>query len=168
MVYLACVVLSCLGALHGLGTPNANLSPTMMVDSMMYLMVWMLIYVGGLCLIKTSICITTLRIATNMPKMRICVYLLMGLTITTWITTFTGILLLCDPVAANWDQSLIIEKGAKCVGMSVMIGLSYFSTASTIATDLICAILPAVVLWQTQMKPRTKILVATLLSFGSL
>ena len=168
MIYLACVVLSCLGALHGLGTPNANLSPMMMVDSMMYLMVWMLIYVGGLCMIKTSICITTLRIATNMPKLRICVYLLMGLTIATWITTFTGILLICDPVAANWDQTLVIEKGAKCADMSVMIGLSYFATASTIATDLICAILPAVVLWQTQMKPRTKILVATLLSFGSL
>lgn len=139
-----------------------------MVDSMMYLMVWMMLYVGALCLVKTSICITTLRIATNMPKLRIAVYILLGLTIATFLTTFIGILLLCRPVEANWDQSILAEGRGECSPITAMLGLSYMSTASTIATDLACAVLPAIVLWQTQMKRSMKIIVTILLSFGSL
>ena len=139
-----------------------------MIDSMMYLMVWMLIYVGGLCLIKTSICITMLRISTNMPKTRIAIYLLMGLTISTWITTFTGLLVLCRPVEANWDQRILMEGRGECAAPSAMMGLSYFATGSTIATDLACAVLPAFVIWQTQMSLKMKIILATILSFGSL
>lgn len=135
---------------------------------MMYLMVWMMLYVGALCLVKTSICITTLRIATNMPKLSIAVYALLGLIIATFLTTFIGILLLCRPVEANWDQSIILEGRGECSPVTAMLGLSYMSTASTIATDLACAVLPAVVLWNTQMKRSMKIIVAILLSFGSL
>lgn len=144
------------------------LNEQMMVNGTMYMMVWMLIYVGGLCMIKTSICLTTLRIATNMQKLRIAVFALMALTIITWITTFIGILLLCDPVEANWDKSIVMAGEGTCAPDSAMIGLSYFATASTILTDLVCAVLPAIVLWQTQMKLKMKIVIAFLLSFGSL
>ncbi|WYZ34043.1 hypothetical protein EsH8_I_000319 [Colletotrichum jinshuiense] len=167
IIYLADVVLACLGALSGLGTRNADLNATMMVDSLKYLMTWMMLYVGALCLIKASICITTLRIATTMPKLRIAVYVLLGLTIATFFTTFIGILLLCRPVEANWDASIIAEGRGECSSVTAMLGLSYTSTASTIATDLACAVLPAIILWQTQMKLSTKIMVSTILSFGS-
>lgn len=157
-----------MGALSGLGARNANLNETMMVESIKYLMIWMILYVAALCLVKTSICVTTLRIATTLPKLRIAVYVLLGLTIATFITTFTGILLLCRPVAANWDQSIILEGRGECSPITSMLGLSYTSTASTIITDLACAVLPAIILWHTQMKLSTKIMVATVLSFGSL
>lgn len=161
-------MLACLGALSGLGTRNLHLNARMMVDGAMYLITWMLIYVGALAMIKTSICVTTLRIATNMTKLRIAVYALMALTIVSWITTFIGILLLCRPVKANWDKSIVLAGEGSCAPDSAMIGLSYFSTATTILTDLVCAVLPAIVLWQTQMKLKMKIVVASLLSFGSL
>ncbi|KAI0381304.1 hypothetical protein F5Y04DRAFT_280837 [Hypomontagnella monticulosa] len=38
----------------------------------------------------------------------------------------------------------------------------------TIATDIACAILPAAILWKSQLKLKTKLLVGLLLSFGSL
>jgi len=162
------VALACVGALSGLGTRNANLNETMMVQAIKYLMLWMLLYVTALCLVKTSICMAMLRIATTMPKLRIAVYSLLGLTIATFITTFIGILLLCRPVAANWDPSIIAEGRGECSPTTSMLGLSYTSTASTIVTDLACAILPAILLWHTQMRLSKKIMVATILSFGSL
>ncbi|CAI4218933.1 unnamed protein product [Parascedosporium putredinis] len=167
VVYLADVALACVGALHGLGTRNADLNQPMMIDSIKYLMLWMLLYVISLCLVKTSICATTLRIATTLPKLRIAVYILLGLTIATFITTFIGILLLCRPVAANWDPTILAEGRGECSPITSMLGLSYTSTASTIITDFACAVLPAVILWHTQMKLSTKIMVATVLSFGS-
>lgn len=157
-----------MGALSGLGTRNADLSPVMLVESMKYLMIWMMLYVAVLCTIKTSICITTLRIATTMPKLRTAVYILMGLTVATFFTTFVGILLLCRPVEANWDSSIVLEGRGECSPVSSMLALSYTSTVSTIVTDLACAVLPAIILWQTQMKLPTKIMVSFVLSFGSL
>lgn len=123
---------------------------------------------GTLCIIKLSICITTLRIATTMPKLRISVYALMGLTVATFVTTFIGVLLLCRPVEANWDKSIVEEGRGECSPISAMLGLSYMTTATTIVTDLACAILPAVILWQTHMKLSTKIMLSVVLSFGSL
>ncbi|KAF6812305.1 hypothetical protein CPLU01_14917 [Colletotrichum plurivorum] len=167
IIYLVDVALACVGALSGLGTRNAELNPTMMVESMKYLMIWMMLYVAALCLVKTSICFTTLRIATTMPRLRAAVYVLLGLTIATFVTTFVGILLLCRPIEANWDQSIVLEGRGECSPVHSMLGLSYTSTASTIATDLACAVLPAIILWNTQMKLSTKIMVSTVLSFGS-
>ncbi|KAK1996009.1 hypothetical protein LX36DRAFT_638740 [Colletotrichum falcatum] len=168
VVYVVDVVLACLGARTGLGTRNADLSPTMLVDSIKYLMLWMLLYITALCAVKMSICFTTLRIATTMPKLRMAVYGLLALTVATFFTTFIGVLLLCRPVEANWNQSLIKEGRGECSSVKAMLALSYTSTAATIATDLACAVLPAIILWQTQMKLSTKIVVSTILSFGSL
>ncbi|KXH60997.1 hypothetical protein CSAL01_06673 [Colletotrichum salicis] len=167
VVYLVDVALACMGALSGLGTRNADLSPVMLVESMKYLMIWMVLYVAVLCTIKTSICITTLRIATTMPTLRIAVYILMSLTVATFLTTFVGILLLCRPVEANWDTSIVLEGRGECSPVSSMLALSYTSTVSTIVTDLACAVLPAIILWQTQMKLSKKIMVSFVLSFGS-
>ncbi|KDN64345.1 hypothetical protein CSUB01_05137 [Colletotrichum sublineola] len=166
-VYIVDVILACVGAKSGLGTRNAHLNMTMMVDSIKYLMIWMLLYIIALCAVKASICFTTLRIATTMPKLRIAVYALLGLTVATFLTTFIGVLLLCRPVEANWNQALIKEGRGECSSVTSMLALSYTSTAATIATDLACAILPAIILWQTQMKLSTKIVVSTILSFGS-
>ncbi|UQC90625.1 uncharacterized protein CLUP02_16155 [Colletotrichum lupini] len=168
VVYLVDVALACMGALSGLGTRNADLSSVMLVESMKYLMIWMMLYVAVLCTIKTSICITTLRIATTMPKLRTAVYILMGLTVATFFTTFVGILLLCRPVEANWDTSIVLEGRGECSPVSSMLALSYTSTVSTIVTDLACAVLPAIILWQTQMKLSTKIMTAIGFIAGSL
>lgn len=138
------------------------------MESMKYLMVWMLIYVAALATVKMAICATMLRIATTMPKTRMAVYALLALTIAAFMTTFIGILCLCRPVEANWDSSLLATGEGECSDISVMLGLSYTSTASTILTDLACAILPALILWQTQMQLKTKLMVIALLSFGSL
>jgi hypothetical protein len=131
-------------------------------------MIWMMHYVFSLVLIKASICMTMLRVGSPIKALRVCVYILLGFIVCTFLATIIGILCLCRPIEANWDTSLVLEGKATCTSMDVMIGLSYFSTASSIATDMACAVLPGVIVWNMQLKQMTKIAVCILLSFGSL
>lgn len=168
VIYLVEVGLATTGAHRGLGRYNDDLNTFMTVESTKYLMIWMLMYICSLVLIKSSICVTMLRIAGSSRTFVILIWTLLAVIIATWFTTFVGVLLLCTPVEANWNTALVTAGKAKCAGMSAMIGLSYTSTASSIATDMACAVLPGIILWRTQMPLKTKISVTFLLSFGSL
>lgn len=121
----------------------------------------MMVYVIGLATIKSSICVTLFRVAAANKAFKIAIYVLLALTIATFIVTIVGILLLCKPVSANWDGQ------GQCAGMSSMVALSYTSTASTIVTDLSLAILPGIMVMGTPMKLLQKLSVVGLLSFGS-
>ncbi|KAK7962882.1 uncharacterized protein PG986_003707 [Apiospora aurea] len=167
ILYIVDVILGSIGSMHGLGTVNAKLNPTMMMEATKYLMIWMLIYVCGLMLIKGSICITLFRIASTNKKYRFCIILLLAIIVGNFLTTFIGVLMLCSPVEANWNTALVAQGKAKCASVDAMIGLSYTSTAVSIATDMACAVLPGVILWRTQMAFKTKVSVTILLSFGS-
>ncbi|KAK7985729.1 hypothetical protein PG996_005034 [Apiospora saccharicola] len=167
ILYIVDVCLGSIGSMHGLGTVSAKLNMTMMIEATKYLMIWMLIYVCGLMLIKASICMTLFRIASTNKTYRLCIIILLAIIVGNFLTTFVGVLLLCSPVEANWNTSLVAEGKATCASMDAMIGLSYTSTAVSIATDMACAVLPGVILWRTQMVFRTKVSVTVLLSFGS-
>ena len=168
LVFLTDVGLAITGAWSGLGARDARLNEYLGVQSKKYLMIWMMLYVVSLALIKGSICITMLRIGSVIKVLRISVYALLTLVIISFVSTLVGILCLCRPVNANWNTSLVLEGKATCSSMDVMIGLSYWATSSSIATDLACAILPGIILWNTQMPLKTKLSVSVLLSFGSL
>ena len=168
MIYIADVGFACEGARAGLGSPDAELSPKMKQDSLMWQLIWMLTYICCLAIVKSSICVTMLRIANTMKWFRIAVITLLATTWLTWATTFIGVLLLCRPVAGNWDANLVLTGKAKCATMDAMIALSYTSTASTILTDMACAVLPAFLLKNMQMPLKAKIMVGVLLSFASL
>ncbi len=73
------------------------------------------------------------------------VYTLLGLCVATFFATMIGILCLCCPVEANWNTALVLQGKAVCANMEAMIALSYMSTASLIAKDMACAILPGVI-----------------------
>ncbi|KAH8896541.1 hypothetical protein GQ53DRAFT_838125 [Thozetella sp. PMI_491] len=152
----------------GLGRRNADLNEYLMVQSIKYLMIWMLMYIFCLVVVKTSICLTMSRICGPQKVYRWVVHGLLALVVANFITTMVGVLLLCQPVEANWDTSLVLSGKAKCASMSAMIGLSYTSTAVSIATDLAIAVLPGFIIWNTQMPVRTKVSVYVLLGVGSL
>ncbi|ROW07791.1 hypothetical protein VMCG_03345 [Cytospora schulzeri] len=162
VVYMVDVGLACHGATVGLGARNAELNTWLKIQGAKYLLLWMLIYVIGLALIKSSVCVTLLRVAAANQTYKIATLALLGLTLTTFVATFVGVLLLCRPVSGNWTGQ------GQCAGMGAMVGLSYFSTASTILTDLSLAILPGIMVWGTPMNIRQKVLIVVLLSFGSI
>lgn len=155
------VGLACHGTFVGLGTRTENLNAWLAVEGLKYLMLWMMVYIVNLAIIKGSICVTLYRIGYANAKYKIAVFILLGLTIATMLVTLIGVLLLCKPISANWTGE------GQCAGSATLVALSYTSTAATIITDLSLALLPGVMIWNTLMDPRQKVLVIGLLSFGS-
>jgi hypothetical protein len=165
---MADVGLAIYGAHVGIGTVNSKHNAWMTMEAPKIFTIWILVYVVSLATIKSSICVTLLRIGKTKPSMRIAVWSLLAITWASFIVTFVGVLLFCRPIEANWDTSLILSGQGSCASMEVMIGLSHTATASTIVTDLACVVLPGIMLWDIQMKRKAKLGVFALLSFASL
>ncbi|KUI70258.1 hypothetical protein VM1G_05934 [Cytospora mali] len=166
--YIADVGIAIRAATVGVGTIDARLNEWMDVQAMKFFTIWILVYVVGLALIKSSICTTIWRIAHVRHSMRITVYSLFGLVWASFIVTFVGMLLYCMPIQANWDTSLLLEHKAHCGSIAAMIGISHTATVTTIITDIGCAAVPGLLLWKTQMKAQAKLEVFALMSVASL
>lgn len=151
----------------GVGTVNARLNAWMQTQAMKWYTIWILIYVIGLALLKSSICMMIWRIASVRRGMRITLIFLLSLVWASFFVTFIGVLLYCSPVEANWETHLVLEGKARCGSIAAMIGLSHTATVTTIITDIGCAMLPGVLLWRTQMKSQAKLEVFALMSVAS-
>jgi len=68
-------------------------------------------------------------------------------------------------MAYTWDKSI---KGGACKTLSQIIILSYVVSVVNIITDWVCAIMPAVILWDIQLRRGLKISVGILLGMGAL
>lgn len=168
LVYIPDIFFGIKSVYHGVAHPNVDLVNTyLQTESMHWYYIWIICYVVALLFIKTSICLTILRIAGNNRKYRISVYVLITCTIISFLVVFGGLMFYCMPLEAVWNQALVLEGKATCAPMSVLIFLSYASTVGTILTDLGCAVLPGVILYETQMKLEQKLAVGALLSFAS-
>lgn len=126
-----------------------------------FVVLWQVFYVTSLCCIKSAICVTLTRIATERAH-RIIAIAIVVLTCVTSLTGFIGVLTTCQPVAANWDPA----RG-HCASPVVIADLSYLVSASSILTDSSAAILPIAILWRSQMKTSVKISVGVILGLGA-
>ncbi|KAI1459611.1 hypothetical protein F4805DRAFT_47782 [Annulohypoxylon moriforme] len=167
IIYNVTIGLSCRSVYLGLGTHRMDLTESQEREARKFLAVWLPLYAACLVLVKGSICITMLRLTQTMKYTRWSIYLLLWLCICAFIISIVGSASSCRPFAANWDLRLITEGKGSCSPVSAVLGISYTSTAITIATDIGCAILPGVILWKTQLKLKVKLSVGLLLSFGS-
>ena len=79
------------------------------------------------------------------------------------MTTSLTLLLWClpHPIAANWDSRV-----ATCPSPKIITDVSYYISANAIVTDWACAVLPAFVLWDVQLKLRIKVSLIVLLALG--
>lgn len=152
----------------GLGSHDDKLNEFFAEEGKKYFTIWILVYVHALATIKSSICITILRIAGTRRTMRIAVWVLLAITWASYLVTFIGDMLFCRPIEATWKPQLVVSGEATCAPMELMIGLSHTATGSTVATDLACAVLPGIILWNTQMNKKAKISAYVLLSFASM
>ncbi|KAI1210079.1 uncharacterized protein F4807DRAFT_467230 [Annulohypoxylon truncatum] len=167
IIYNVTIGLSCRSVYLGLGTHRADLTEFQEREARKFLAIWLLFYAFCLVLVKGSICMTMLRLTLTMKYIRWAIYVLLWLSICAFIISITGSATSCRPFSANWDLRLIADGKASCSPVSGVLGITYTSTAITIATDIACAILPGVILWKTQLKLKVKLSVGMLLSFGS-
>ena len=64
--------------------------------------------------------------------------------------------------------ALIISGEGRCAPVDVFLVIAHTATVSTILTDMALVVVPAIILWNTQMKRQAKIQAFGLLSFASL
>jgi hypothetical protein len=130
-------------------------------------------------LLKCSICLLILRIK-NDDILRYCLYGMMTGLILTNLLPIIVLLAQCNPPSKYWSPS----TNGKCWPTQVRIYSIYLQvgewqhkvchcdpstdrkTAYSVITDLICALLPIVVLWKVKITLKTKIGVCFLMSLG--
>ncbi|KAF1358600.1 hypothetical protein EJ07DRAFT_166838 [Lizonia empirigonia] len=162
IVYMPVVSLAIYGCLVGLGRLNEDLNAWQQVEAVKYYLIW--IFVGS----QSSVCITIRRIASIKRPLRITVWVLLAVAWASFLVTFLGTLLYCQPVRSLWTLALIISGEDHCAPADVFLIIAHTATVSTILTDMALVIVPAIILWNTQMKRQSKIQAFGLLSFASL
>ncbi|KAH6647892.1 hypothetical protein BKA67DRAFT_662639 [Truncatella angustata] len=162
VLFLVDTGLASYGTFQGLGTPNAEVGSQMEIIGLKYVMIWQLFYIVSLCFIKNSICITMLRIAINRTH-RWALYGTIAVSTGVSLVGFIGMLTVCRPITAQWEAG-----SGTCAPRSVIIALNYVISAGAIVTDWACAIVPAFILWNAQMRRNVKLSVGIVLGLGSL
>ncbi|KAF1849264.1 cytochrome P450 [Cucurbitaria berberidis CBS 394.84] len=167
IVYTAATGLAIYALLVGLGRLEADLNAWQRSEAMKYYIIWILTYVLALAVVKSSIWITILRIASTKINLRVTVYVLLGITWASFCITFIGTLLYCRPVRTIWTPLLVLTGKGSCAPVGTFVIIGHVATVSTIVTDLALVVVPAIILWNTQMKKQQKLQAFGLLSFAS-
>jgi hypothetical protein len=166
--HIASVGVGIAGQLTGIGTRDVHLNQWRFEESMKIHTVWLLAYSLAMTLIKASICITLRRIAAAKRSLRIIVWVLLAITLVSFIAAFVGTAVQCIPFETHWKPQLIESGDGWCAPTVIFIALGYIATVCTIVTDAALVVVPAMLLWKTQMKFQAKLQVFGLLSFASL
>jgi len=119
-------------------------------------------YTVTMCLLKFSICLFLLRIASKNWH-RYVLYTIMAVTLV--FSLFFGPFLLfeCHPVQNFWTLTQ-----DHCLPERVMINVTIGHSALMALGDWACGILPIFLVWNIQMNKRMKITVALILMIGAL
>ncbi|KAI8725634.1 hypothetical protein NCS52_00135000 [Fusarium sp. LHS14.1] len=150
------------GTYVGIGAMDERLNDRMQQDGRMYVWLFQTFYCSSLIFIKSSICLTLLRIAIEKTH-RIIVWMTLVISVISTLIVSIGLLTMCRPISANWDKS-----AGQCSPPIVITSLSYLVSAAAVLTDWVCAILPGFMLYKTQMKRATKISISIILGLGVL
>jgi hypothetical protein len=120
-------------------------------------------YASGAAVIKCSIAITLLRIADSRRSFTWTIWAIMAATAISAIVFIAGIANICHPITTLWGETTT----GSC-NLKLNSDVSFFFSAIEILTDFSLAILPAILLWNIQMKARVKLSVAVILGLGAL
>ncbi|EDU45539.1 hypothetical protein PtrSN002B_000696 [Pyrenophora tritici-repentis] len=118
-------------------------------------------YAVGAMFIKISVAVALLRIAANRKAFRWGLWALIGATVVAAAVFCIGIANICHPINTLWGES----KGT--CNLQLNTNVSLFYSAIEIAADFSLSLLPAVLLWNVQMKTRVKSSVAVMLGLAS-
>ncbi|ROW10407.1 hypothetical protein VMCG_02064 [Cytospora schulzeri] len=169
MAYIAVFGLTIHGTTVGVGTKNNGLNAWMNVQTEKWYTVWILVYLTGMVVIKSSICVTLSRILPpTHGKMRTSVWCLMSLSWASWCVSFFGVLLLCRPIEATWDKTIIAAGKGECGSTSNLVGISQTVTVASVVTDIGCTVLPGILMFKSNMLKSSKLEAFSLLSIASI
>ncbi|KAF5009349.1 hypothetical protein FDECE_4447 [Fusarium decemcellulare] len=161
-VLFACLVgISCQATYYGMGIHEDELPEEILPYGKKFVWLFQIFYCAALVFIKASICVTLLRIAI-VPTHRIIAWATLLMAIASALIVFISLFVLCRPLPATWTGE------GKCAAPATLAILSYFVSASSLVTDLVCAVLPGFMLYKTQMKTATKVSISFVLGLGAM
>jgi len=123
------------------------------------------IYSPMVLLIRTSVALFLLRIATNKIHKWI-IYVDMGFIWVISIVYFFIMVFQCYPVSYFWMR--ILGEQGKCLNPAVVPAATIVHSATSAVSDWILGLLPIAMLWNVKLNKRTKATISLLLSMGLL
>ncbi|KAJ4381705.1 hypothetical protein N0V86_003069 [Didymella sp. IMI 355093] len=160
-VYLA---FQTVAAVYGTGRHRWELADS---DARIALLFWYLcelLYILANCTLKFSIGYFYLRVALQRWHIW-TIKILMGGTILFSIVYFFLVTFQCTPVSEFWNNHPASDK---CIPAGPTKGISYALAAVNAAADWVLGTLPFFIVWDLQMKLKTKALVAGILAFAAI
>ncbi|KAJ4090245.1 hypothetical protein NW756_006602 [Fusarium oxysporum] len=146
---------------YGAGQRDAVLPEGIYPHGKFFVWLFQIFYCASLVFIKASICDALLRIAV-IPWHRVVAWMTLAMAVICAMIVFISLFVLCKPLSATWTGD------GKCSPPSALAILACFVSASSILTDIICAALPALMLYKAQMKLATKVSISMVLGLGAL
>ncbi|KAI1801032.1 hypothetical protein F4811DRAFT_481521 [Daldinia bambusicola] len=155
-----------MGVRDGLGRHNKALDQYHEIQALKYQALATATYVLNMWLIKLSIGIFLLRLATQ-KRYR---YTLYGslIVVSIWsVVLFFWNIFQCNPVSAQWDYT-ILEKDPKahCVSADEIVNAAYALSVMNILSDWLYALIPIPMLWSVKMTTQAKMTVVVVLGLG--
>ncbi|EMT69468.1 hypothetical protein FOC4_g10003192 [Fusarium odoratissimum] len=161
MLYVAVSGIVARSVFAGLGTKDENLNAYLQNDGRKFLWCFQVTYCFSLLFLKSSICVTLLRIAV-IKTHRIIIWCTLTFAILSTSVVIIGVFLICQPISTAWGHT------GTCAPTVVIASLGYLVSAGAVVTDWICAILPIFMLYKSNMKLATKIGVSAVLGSAAL
>ena len=151
------------GGYTGMGTKDAKMTQATINEGTKALLIWQSLYAGSLAFIKSSICITLMRIAQKrgyLILLKTLVVLAAGLSSVGIVVVFNQ----CHPLNKYWDKTV----PGTCWPPIVATVLSYAASVSNVITDFTVALTPFFLLRNIQMRAKLKFYVQLILGLGML
>ncbi|KAF2704937.1 hypothetical protein K504DRAFT_104160 [Pleomassaria siparia CBS 279.74] len=110
---------------------------------------------------KVSIGCLLLRIAVRRLHFWIC-YGAISISMVAGATFFFVTMFQCKPISFFWNK----DQHGSCIASTVIVGLAYLYSTFSIISDFTFALLPGFLVWNLQLKNRTKLALIPLLTMG--
>ncbi|ESZ95338.1 hypothetical protein SBOR_4272 [Sclerotinia borealis F-4128] len=156
------VCMSTMAAVNGLGVHNLTITAAEMAPAVKYFTMFQLFTLTGTLPVKTSICISLMRITPN-PTYKKILYAIMAGSVITVLISDVVVIVTCRPMSFTWDKTI---PDGKCSSINAILALSYCFSAMNIVTDLSTAVLPIFIVWNLKLSPRIKVAISILLGMG--
>ncbi|EEA25217.1 hypothetical protein TMatcc_006559 [Talaromyces marneffei ATCC 18224] len=153
-----CIVCSFLGS----GQLAAALTPDIIRKGTKLFFIAEFFYASGAAVIKCSIAFTLLRIAASRQFFTWAIISIMVASGLSAIIFMVGVANICHPITTLWGETTNGTCNPKLDS-----DISFFFSAIEIVTDFALAILPAILLWDIQMKKTVKFSVIIILGMAA-
>ncbi|KAI0884257.1 uncharacterized protein GGS22DRAFT_21179 [Annulohypoxylon maeteangense] len=164
--FTASCVLILVGVQDGLGKHNKSLDQFHEIQALMYQAIATATYVLNMWLIKLSIGIFLLRLATQ-KRYKYTLYASIVIVSIWSVVLFFWNIFQCNPVAAQWDYTILAnDPTSHCVSADEIVDAAYALSVMNILSDWMYALIPIPMLWSVKMSAQAKLTVVVVLGLG--